>query len=179
MPRRFGPLTALALALFLFGAGEVRAHRLDAQAFFLPDQKKVRIESWFDSGQIAHGAKVQVFREDGQLLAEGIMDQEGRFVFSITTAEPLHIVVNAGGGHRKELDITAADLQGPAPREGTAGDPKVTPSDHAAAPIAVAGSRSGERIKDLLIGVTFLLALGAFLLSWRNAQRLRELKRLQ
>ncbi|MGH7170859.1 MAG: hypothetical protein ACRELG_11320, partial [Gemmataceae bacterium] len=31
-----------------------------------------------------------------------------------------------------------------------------------------------ERIKDVLLGVGFLLAVAAFLLSWRNAQKLRH-----
>jgi nickel transport protein len=174
MPRRFGALTALALVLL--GAGEVQAHRLDAQAFYFPDQKKVQIESWFDSGQVARGARVQVFRDDGQLLAEGILDQEGRFVFGVANVEPLRVVVNAGGGHRKELEITAADLERSLPAGETPVDPNLPRQDAAPTPIAVGGPRPGERIKDVLIGVTFLLALAAFVLSWRNARRIRTLK---
>lgn len=169
-------MTALALGLALFATGEVRAHRLDAQAFFLPEQKKVRIESWFDSGQLARGAKVQVFRKDGQLLTEGVLDQESRFVFSIDKAEPLRVVVNAGGGHRKELDIAAEDLQRSLPKETPSSTEKVASKGVPSTPVRV-GERQGEqRIKDLLIGVGFLLALAAFVLSVRNARQLKGFK---
>lgn len=178
MCRRFGPLTALALTLALPASGELRAHRLDAQAIFLPDQKKVQIESWFDNGQLARGARVQVFREDGRLLTEGVLDQEARFVFAVPKAEPLRVVVNAGGGHRKELDIAAEELQPSLPNEAAPSKEAAPPKSERPAPVML-GERhdGGQRVKDLVIGVGFLLALAAFVLSVRNARQLRALKR--
>lgn len=178
MCRRFGTLTALALALVLAAAGEVRAHRLDAQAIFLPEQKKVQIESWFDNGQLARGARVQVFREDGQLLAEGVMDQEARFVFAVSKAEPLRVVVNAGAGHRKELDIAAEELQRSLPKETAPAEEAAPPKSEPAAPVVLGEHRDGgQRVKDIVIGVGFLLAVAAFVLSVRNARQLRALRR--
>ncbi len=177
MRRRFGTLTALALALTLAASAEARAHRLDAQAIFLPDQKKVQIESWFDNGQLARGAKVQVFREDGQLLTEGVLDQEARFTFAVHKAEPLRVVVNAGGGHRKELDIAAEELQQSLPREAEPPSEAAPPQREPPAPVLVGERRDGERrVKDIVIGVGFLLALAAFVLSVRNARQLKSLK---
>jgi nickel transport protein len=177
MPRRFGTLTAVALALTL-AASEARAHRLDAQAMFLPDRKKVQIESWFDNGQLARGAKVQVFREDGRLLAEGVLDQEARFVFAVHRAEPLRVVVNAGGGHRKEFDIAAEELQRSLPIPAAPAEEEAPPRSEPPAPVVLGERHDGEqRVKDILIGVGFLLALAAFVLSVRNARQLKSLNR--
>src|SRR5437870_13827664 len=99
----------LALLVALGTAGDVQAHRLDVQAFVRPG-RQVQIESWFSSGEPARGARVQVFRADEQLLAEGTMDKDGVYVFSFTNAESLRVVISAGTGHRKELLLSANEL---------------------------------------------------------------------
>ncbi len=43
--------------------------------------------------------------------------------------------------------------------------------------LVVAERDSGVPVKDVLVGVGFLLAVAAFLLSLRNAQKLRALAR--
>ncbi len=125
---------------------------------------KVRVEAWFETGDAPHGAKVRVYRADGSpLLPEpGELDKDGAYVFAYEKAEPLKVVIS-GEGHRKELLIPAAELSSP----GT------SPPD---------GGPARERghefpIKDLLLGITFLLALAAFVLSLRNARRLRDSRR--
>jgi hypothetical protein len=145
-------------------ASEARAHRLEGEYQVLPGGK-VRVEAWFETGDAPRGAKVRVFRPDGgPLLPEpGAMDAQGVYVFAYDRAERLRVVISAGEGHRKELTIPAAELASP----GSAG-----------ADAAPARERGRELpIKDLLLGITFLLALGAFVLSLRNARRLRALSR--
>jgi hypothetical protein len=153
----------LAVLGVLGAAGPVHAHRLEADCQVLPGGQ-VQIESWFDPGDgRPRGAKVQVFRPDGSLVAEGQTDDQGVFVFSCREAESLRVVVNAGAGHRKEFTILKERLEQVAP-SGTQPPP---PSSHP----------SQVSIKDVLIGVGFLLALAAFVLSLRNARRLEELAR--
>jgi hypothetical protein len=166
------PLALLVLAVF---AGGAQAHRLDAQVFLLPD-KKVQVESWFSDGTAAAGAQVQVYGSNGQLLSEGRTDGKGIFVCSLANMEPLSIVVSAAGGHRKEVRITGRDLAEAIPTGGaeTAGDARTT---HSLVPLAERSS--SLPLKDLLIGVGFLLALGAFVLSLRNAGQLRKLIQAQ
>jgi nickel transport protein len=161
MPGRFALLTPPALLLVLAVPAAVQAHGLDAQAFSMPDGK-VQIESWFTNGDVPHQAQVQVFRPDGGLLTEGRLDEKGTFVFSGPRAEALRVVVTAGPGHRKELEIPAE---------------KPAPTAPPAAKIPLTDARPRETIKDVLVGLGFLLALAAFVLSLRNARHLRELRR--
>jgi hypothetical protein len=148
----------MGLALLTHSAwpGSAWGHRLegDAQAKKI---QKVKIESWFDLGGVPIGAQVRVFRKfDGQLLLERTLDETGKLTF-FADWEPLHVVISAGDGHQKELDIQPeADITSPMPA-------------------ADRSSRIG--IKDILIGVAFLLSLAAFFLSVRNNQRLSQLNR--
>jgi hypothetical protein len=177
MSTRIHSLTGLALLagilLLLFPAGEARAHRLNAQVFLLPEHK-VQVESWFDNDTKPRGAKVEVFKANGPLLARGQLDEQGIFVFTLAELEPFRVVVSAGEGHRKEVTISGDEL---------AAKQTVTPSGSAQtaspAPIPLAEHASGEQVKDVLIGVGFLLALAAFILSLRNARQLKELRQSQ
>jgi hypothetical protein len=172
-------LTALALA------PEARAHRLEGEHEVLPG-RKVRVEAWFETGEPPQGARVRVYRPDGkELLAPpGEMDAQGVYVFSYAGWQPLRpgeslkVVISAGQGHRKELSIPARELEASAAPAGNSGGS--APPD--ANPSGPESTRPRERayqfpVKDLLLGITFFLALGAFWLSLRNARRLRDLTR--
>ena len=175
MPGRFGPLkrgaaALLSLVLLLATVGTVHAHRLEAEYHVLPGQK-VQVESWFDTtGDSPKGAKVEVFGPDQQLRTSGRLDEEGIFIFSFSQPEPLTVVVSAGAGHRKELLIPRTELLPSTLREsGDEAVSAVTSPDET--PRADRSSR--VTIKDILIGVSFLLSLAAFILSIRNARQLR------
>jgi hypothetical protein len=147
-------------------ASEAQAHRLEGEYRVLPD-RKVRVEAWFETGDAPKGAKVRVFRPGGApLFAEpGELDAQGVYVFAYDRAEKLRVVIS-GEGHRKELTIPATELASPG------GVDSPTSQE------APARERGQEfPVKDLLLGITFLLALGAFVLSLRNARRLRQLGR--
>jgi hypothetical protein len=137
----------------LLSAGPARAHRLEAQVEVDRARKQVKVESWFETGDSPRQATVKVFRPDGALLAEGPLDEKGEFVFGYEDPEDLRVVIDAPGGHRAELTLSAARLG----KASTATNP--------------------SRARDLLVGVAFLLALGAFVLSLRNARQLRRLSR--
>jgi hypothetical protein len=163
-PRRALPLALLTtLAL----APAAHAHRLEGEYRVLPG-RKVQVEAWYETGDAPKGAKVRVYRADGSPLFRepGEMDSRGEYVFPYDKAENLKVVISAGEGHRKELRIPAAELSGPGP--APAGDPQ--------GPAATSVRERAREFpfKDLLLGVTFVLALGAFVLSLRNARRLRD-----
>jgi len=143
----------MGLSLFSLGvsSGFAKAHRLegDAQA---KKVQKVKIESWFDLGGVPSGARLQVFRKsDGQLLLERSLDENGRLTF-FADWQPLHVVISAGDGHQKEIDIQ--------------------PESDITSPLPDADRSSRIGIKDILVGVGFLLALAAFVLSVRNHRRI-------
>jgi len=115
--------------------------------------QKVKIESWLDLGGVPSGARLQVFRKsDGQLLLERSLDENGRLTF-FADWQPLHVVISAGDGHQKEIDIQ--------------------PESDITSPLPDADRSSRIGIKDILVGVGFLLALAAFVLSVRNHRRIR------
>jgi nickel transport protein len=163
-------LTLVAATLILFFAGTpAQAHRLDAQAFVLSDQR-VQIESWFSSGDPARGAKVRVLRADRSLLVEGQLDEKGIFIFTPPSPDRLTVVISAGIGHRKELTIAAEDLA--RARSSGTDDPNA-PSPHLD-PVPLADRSAAYPFKDVLLGITFLLAAAAFVMSLRNQRRLKD-----
>jgi hypothetical protein len=115
----------------------------------------------------AEGARVRVFRPDGRLLVEGRTDEQGKFLFSYEKVESLRVEVYQDG-HLAEARLAAAALGNPSGAEpATRPQPGEDPAD----------SHWREDVKDVLVGVGFLLAAGAFVLSLRNARRLRDLKK--
>ncbi len=151
--RSFLSVFVIGLSLLAFGVSPETAwaHRLegDAQA---KKVQKVKVESWFDLGGVPSGARLQVFRKsDGQLLLERTLDDNGRLTF-FADWQPLHVVISAGDGHQKEIDIQ--------------------PESDITSPLPDADRSSRIGIKDILVGVGFLLALAAFVLSVRNHRRI-------
>jgi hypothetical protein len=178
MPRRISPLRLpVVLSTFLAAFVSTRAahaHRLDAQLFLLPN-RTIQVESWFTSGEAAKGAKVQVFDAHERLLSEGQLNGQGIFLFSYGDTPPHTVVVLAGAGHRRVLSIDDGALERAMPETMIAADRPTTETPPVPVPLAQRDARS--TVKDVLVGVGFLLALAAFVLSLRNAQKLRALDR--
>jgi nickel transport protein len=190
-------MIVLAVLAVLATTGPALAHRLDADCFIRPGWK-VQVESWFETGDSPKGARVQVFRSDGQLFAEGRLDGQGVFVFSFTEVEPLRVVVSAGAGHRAEVKVSAealrrtvlctcaacvssspfltAPLLAPVrtKRESmpSASDDSNEPDPWSHSE-ALAQHRGAFPPQGALAGVGILLAVAA-LFSWRNARKGRE-----
>ncbi|MGH7168647.1 MAG: CbiM family transporter, partial [Gemmataceae bacterium] len=165
----------LATLTLVFVARPAFAHRPRADCILLPD-RQVQIDGWFDPGAAPmKGAQVQVFRPGQRLLVEGRLDENGSFVFRFRDAEPLEVIVNAGAGHRTSFVIPREKLEQHAPAE-----PRPSGSDADNHSLTVAAQKREhpdswrERLKDALVGISFLLSLGAFLLSWRTSRRLRR-----
>jgi hypothetical protein len=157
------------MGALLLTAGPALAHRLKADSKVDVTHKRVTIESYYETGDVPHKANVKVTRPDGSLLVEGPLDEQGKFTFEYEEAETLEVIVTAPGGHRKELTIAAAKLRA-APQDGSEASPSApTPAD----------GRDESRVKDVLIGVGFVLAAAAFALSLRNARELRRLRRAE
>ena len=155
-----------ACLTLLVGSAPAYAHRLDAQAFVLPDQR-VQVESWFSSGEPARGAKVQVLRVDGSLLTEGVLDDKGIFIFKPGSSEKLTVVITAGMGHRKELTIAGEDLA----RIMSSRTAEKEVGSNSRDPTPLADRSAIYPFKDVLLGITFLLALAAFVMSLRNQRK--------
>jgi hypothetical protein len=158
----------LSVTALLLSAGQAGAHRLVVECAVLPGQK-VEVSSRYKAiprSIPAQEARVRVFRSDGQILVEGKTDEQGRFLFSYPRAEPLKVEVYQDG-HLEEANLSAAEL-------GKGSDTEEKPPPKGEDTPAERPWR--EDIKDVLVGISFLLAAAAFFLSLRNARKLRELK---
>lgn len=160
----------LALAVISVSAPRAWAHGLEADYRVLPDGR-VQIESWYGpGGESLHGARVEVFREDGTRVTEGQTDGRGVFTFKPAGPGPLRVVISAGAGHRKELTIAARDAA-----SASRGTAATSAAEDQPPLFADRGARTS--VKDVLLGVCLVLAAAAFALSWRNTRRLRALAR--
>jgi hypothetical protein len=170
------PALLFVVLATLLDVGAAQAHRLNAQAFLLPN-RQVQIEAWFSTGEAAKGAKVEVRDGAQQLVSSGQLNGDGVYVFSFTASETLDVSVTAGGGHRAQLLITGDQLAA-ANGADTTGGPRDSPSGYhrRSEPIAIGTHDADMPVKDILIGAGFVLALAAFVLSLRNARKLRDLK---
>ena len=148
------------------------AHRLEADYRILAD-KKVQIEAWFDiTGDSARGARVQVTGASGQVVASGKTNEQGVFLFSFNRPETLRIAIDAGAGHRKDLAIPESELTS---RQNGADSSSTTIETSSQTPLPFADRSPRVGLKEILEGIGFILALAAFILSWRNARVLRAL----
>jgi hypothetical protein len=146
-------VAALALAALLVGATPAFAHALEGDYTVDAVARNVRVRAWYETGDAPEKGTATVLRADGSTLAEGPLDAEGNFTFRYAQAEDLRVRLAAPGGHRAELRISAAELAGAAPAHP---DPRA-------------------RWRDLAVGVSFVLALGSFVLSLRTHRRVREI----
>jgi nickel transport protein len=137
------------------------AHRLNT-GYKVTGPSTVQVESWFDTGGSPKSATVEVLRADGRPLIEGKMDANGVFVFRFEEAETLKVVVSAGDGHRSEIEIPATALMSTPISEAAESRP-INPQP-------LVDRESAIPFKDVLLGVTFVLALAAFVLALRNAR---------
>jgi len=155
-------ITALiAVGALLLTASPVRAHRLRADRTIDVAKRTVTVESWYETGSKPAEATVRVFRADQTILKEGPLDKDGRFVFNYDKPERLRVVVDAEGGHSTEIILTAKQLGGDDAAAPPAGQPPPPAPE--------------SRGRDLLLGLTLLLALGAFVMSCLTARRVRRL----
>jgi hypothetical protein len=164
----------LALTLALLAAGEARAHRLDAACRILP-RRMVRVESWFDNGDLPKTGQVEVFSDSGELLIKGRLSSQGLFLFDAPERGGLRVTIDAGEGHGKELAIRSEELMVAAPAESPAPAPAgpAVPSND---PPPVKHEESFP-LKDVIAGIGLLVAVAAFAMSLRNARSIRDLKR--
>jgi cobalt/nickel transport system permease protein len=174
-----GKTLALLLALggLLLTANHAHAHRLDGDYFFTKDGQ-IRIEAYYDNGNKPDMGQVQVYLPDNQLLTEGKILPEGCFFFRVKEAVTLRVVINPGDGHRKELTISGAEIRnrlqpkGHDISENTSPAVEVDPGE----PSLRHKEAGAFPLKDVLIGIGFLLAVAAFFLSWRNYQTLKMIR---
>jgi cobalt/nickel transport system permease protein len=157
------PAALLAVLALFAAANTAQAHRLNADYYVLPNQQ-IRIECYFPDDTAPQGATVEIRRSDGTVLATGTTDDKGCFVFHFTQAEPLEATIDAGAGHRKTIQIPRENLQ----RDAVGPGKQIESVEQMPFHGREAHDLLREQIKEILLGVSFVLSVAAFFLSWRN-----------
>jgi hypothetical protein len=174
---RRGTISVLVTIILAFANSKKGyAHGLDAQAFVLPGGI-VQVEAWYSNGKPAAGAAVKVMKEEKDVVAAGEMNDNGIFQFNPKVAAPLRIVVNAGGGHQKEILLTAQELDAVQPKEpATSSGKDRMAAGGPTAPRPLADRSSRESIGNVVLGIALILGAAAFWMSLRNSRKLRKLE---
>jgi len=168
-------IAGLTLLTLLTFPAEAAAHRLEGEYKLLPGGK-VRVESWFDiTGDSAEGARVRATGPTGQVVADGKTDDKGLFTFAVEKAETLRVIISAGAGHRKEFTIKDSELTPILAKSASVSTPPAV-ADDAGRDAPPSERRSSIAAQDVLVGVGFILAVAAFVISLRNAQAIRKLR---
>lgn len=176
-------LLMLAASL-LSSKGQARAHRLLADATPRPFGQ-VQVESYFETDQIPYQARVKAFDASGKVVGEGVLNDRGIFLFAYDGPGPLHIVVEAGEGHRAEANVPAEDLRRclvntrlaaltplPSPLLAAAlwQTAPITPAAEADA-VPLVKHRTGLPIGKLLLGIGILAGIAILAMVWRKVRR--------
>lgn len=99
----------LLLAALMLGLTTplARAHALGAECKAKGD--KVQVEAYYSDGTEAADAAVTVLDGDKKSIAAGRTDKQGRWEFAKPSVGTYQVVIDAGGGHRKELRIAISE----------------------------------------------------------------------
>jgi hypothetical protein len=100
----FHGITALlAIVGLLATAAPARAHRICAEA--KQDGDTIRVEAFYDDNTPAVDARVTVHAADAAEMADGRTDAQGRWQFAKPGPGVYCLVVDAGAGHRAEVEL--------------------------------------------------------------------------
>jgi nickel transport protein len=128
----------------------------------------VRVETWFGgTGEKPKTGQVEVRSDNGALLVKGQLSSQGLFLFEAPEGQPLQVVIEAGEGHRAEVPIKPEELMVAQVTEKAVATP---------APQPPPSHEERLPLKDIVTGIGLLVAVAAFVLSLRNARRIRELE---
>jgi nickel transport protein len=108
-------LVCLSLVLS-FHISPAYAHKVNMFAYV--EGNKVMMEGYFSDGNKPMNCDVTVTDSNGKMLLKGLTDKEGKFSFNIPEITDLHVVLNAGMGHRAQYVISRAELMGAQPNAG-------------------------------------------------------------
>jgi hypothetical protein len=104
---------AVVLAVWLATGRRAAAHALGAECKLVGD--RVEVEAFYDDDTPAREARVSVRDGHKQAIAEGRTDSQGRWSFARPAAGTYEVVVEAGGGHRAQVQITIPEADAGTP----------------------------------------------------------------
>ncbi len=185
----------VAAGLVLAAAAPAAAHRVSC--FAAADGDAVSGYAWMGRGEPARNVPYRVLAPGGEVLHEGVTDEDGAFSFVPVRECGHEVVVEAGEGHAARFTVRAEDLPAglrpagavapasPAPLPGGAGcepAPPEAPGWEAALRRAVsrevaplrrelAEFRGRQRVQDAVAGLGYLAGLAGAAFFFLGARR--------
>ena len=155
----------------------VHAHRLTVNWEVRDGRLVIEADS---EEEPAAGADVEVRSAADEVLATGFLNDRGIWEWPLSGAGDLTVVVDAGLGHRRTLNLTVEQLR-PSVNEANRSVADSTPSASVVESGAILSRGSADGTGWLgwrvVLGLTFLLATASAWMSWRNLRRVDELER--
>lgn len=161
------------------------AHKLNLFTFVEGNQ--VSVEAYFPDGKKARNSDVQILDTQGGVLANGVTDEQGLFLYAAPTQAALRIVVNAGLGHQAEYNLSVDEWSGNTETAtDTVPDTKLTtpPSNNSADPattelqrtvtraikpltLEIAQLRQRTTLADIIGGIGFIVGILGVIAYWK------------
>ena len=106
-------LIIVVLLIFFVAVTDTYAHKV--QMFAYPEGENIFVEGYFADGKKPKKSEVVVYDNGGNVLFNGVTDDEGKLSFKIPQKTDMRITLNAGMGHKTEYTIPASELSGSNP----------------------------------------------------------------
>lgn len=100
----------ILFVLATFALFQAPAHGHKVNIFAYAEGGKIFTESYFPDGKPVEDGVIEVVDSQGQKVAEGKTDKEGKFVLPIPKKDDLTIVINASMGHKNTFLLKKTDL---------------------------------------------------------------------
>lgn len=107
---RRGLQTGILAALMTFALFHAPAYGHKVNIFAYVENGKIFTESYFPDGKAVEDGVIEVLDSQGQKIAEGKTDKEGKFSLPIPKKEDLTIVINASMGHKNTFLLKKTDM---------------------------------------------------------------------
>ncbi len=160
------------------------AHRMDIDCY-MQDNTLV-IEAWVGKDDAVVDGEISITNSEGVVLTTGTTDKQGRFSWQPQTMQDITITIYAGEGHKKKLDISQAELTElfSTVNLNASVDNTINPDSSNAPAQSTASSRRSISTENafgaperITIALSFLAALTAAWLSYRNNKTLKEIQK--
>jgi nickel transport protein len=99
-----------SILLFFFSSCIGFAHSVSIFAWVEGDT--IYTESYFADGTRVKNGKIEVLDSKGDVVHQGITDENGEYSFKIPEYDNLTLVLDASMGHRATFEISAEELRG-------------------------------------------------------------------
>jgi nickel transport protein len=106
--RSLWPVFVIGCLAAMIFAGPALAHKVNIFAYV--EGGKIHTESYFPDGKPVEQGGIEILDSQGQKVAEGVTDNEGKCVLPIPKKDDLTIVINATMGHKNTFLLKKSEL---------------------------------------------------------------------